>query len=181
MLEKMGTHTQRQGKGMPRRSRVKTLSDKDRENGHFNLKMVRGRGMSSSCWRLLRQGRRKNWRGDFLFDNVIVDSTFSKFFEIIFIELKIHHRWGASSDPVRPQWGAGSSQDQDEEGFLKRTDSWCRMMWIKCSCQCFSKKLWVHSENINVQCSMSMFHELGFIFDNITLVNVSGARGESSD
>ena len=78
--------------------------------------------------------------------------TFSKFFEIIFIELKIHHRWGASSDPVRPQWGAGSSQDQDEEGFLKRTDSWCRMMWIKCSCQCFSKKLWAHFENINVQC-----------------------------
>ena len=137
---------------------------------------VRGRGMSSSCWRLLRQGRRKNWRGDFF--------LFNKFFEIIFIELKIHHRWGASSDPVRPQWGAGSSQDQDEEGFLKRTDSWCRMMWIKCSCQCFSKKLWVHFENINVQCfnvQCQCFHEQGFLFDNITLVNVSGARGESSD
>ena len=29
---------------MPLRSRVKTLSDKDRENAHFNLKMITGQG-----------------------------------------------------------------------------------------------------------------------------------------
>ena len=150
---------------MPLRSRVKTLSDKDREN--FKLKMITGQGAwgdnfqcqgardEQQLLKTVAARQEKELERWFFIRQCDCWLTFSKFFEIIFIELKIHHRWGASSDPVRPQWGAGSSQDQDEEGFLKRTDSWCRMMWIKCSCQCFSKKLWVHFENINVQCFMS--------------------------
>ena len=39
---------------------------------------------------------------------------------LILIFVKVHHGRRASSDPVRPQWGACSSQDQDEKGAKKQ-------------------------------------------------------------